>query len=129
MTTIAQIKVEETKLQDIYTILSQHRFSFTTESELQAGIAEVLRGASIHFDREFCLLPKDRIDFMVGDVGIEVKTAGSLAGVTRQLFRYSESPLVGSLLLVTNRIALHSHLPVEMNHKPLRVLRLVNSAL
>ena len=66
---------------------------------------------------------------MAGDLGIEVKVAGSLSSVTRQLFRYAESDLIGSLLLITNRIALHSRLPAEMNHKPLRVLQLLSGSL
>lgn len=116
-------------IQTIYEVLERHRFTFATEDELQQGIEQVLIGERIIFEREHYLMPKDKVDFLVGDVALEVKVAGSLSGVTRQLFRYSESNLVGSLLLVTTRMALHSQLPTEMNHKPLRVLRLMNSAL
>jgi hypothetical protein len=130
MSAAIQQEVKERPILDhIFGLLSLHRFTFATEGELQDGIALVLTEANVSFEREFTLLPKDRIDFMVEDLGLEVKVAGSLSSVTRQLFRYAESPLIGSLLLVTSRIALHSRLPAQMNGKPLRVLRLMSSAI
>lgn len=116
-------------LDRIFDLLQSQRFTFAHEEELQQGIALALTAAKIAFERETPLLPRDRPDFLIKDLVVEVKVAGSLASVTRQLYRYSESKRVGSLLLVTNRIALHSRLPNEMNHKPLKVLRLINSAL
>ena len=43
------------------------------------------------------------IDFLAGDVGIEVKIKGSAADAFRQLKRYAESDRIGSLILVTSK--------------------------
>jgi hypothetical protein len=44
------------------------------------------------------------IDFLVGDVGLEVKTQGSVPAIFQQLQRYASFAAVRSLLLVTTRL-------------------------
>lgn len=91
---------------EVYNLISQHRFRFGTERELQDGIESVLTEAGIVFTREY-RLGKDPIDFMVdGGIGIECKIDGGPSAVIGQLVRYSQSPDVTSLLLVTSR---HTH--------------------
>ena len=73
------------------------------------------------------LAPTDRIDFLLGGVGIEVKVDGSTAQILRQLRRYASSPQIEHLVLVTNR-ARHRSLPAVIGGKPLRVVH-INASL
>lgn len=100
-------------------------FSSGTEAELQDGLARVLeqQGAV----REVQLGPEDRIDFMVGPVGVEVKTKGGISPLTRQLLRYSQHDRVGALVLVTTRESYRLQLPRDLNGKPLHVISLMGA--
>jgi hypothetical protein len=85
------------------------------EANMQLAIAELLAEASISFEKEVRLNPRDRIDFLVGSVGIETKISGSYATVASQLLRYAESKLVSHILLVTTKASHRQlmHLPNE----------------
>lgn len=72
-------------LEELINLTIGHRFNYTDEAELQAGIATMLNDAGVSFIREVTLSRQDRIDFLIGDIGIEVKVGGSLAAVTRQV--------------------------------------------
>jgi hypothetical protein len=88
----------------IIAALTAVRFHVASEAELQEAIARVLTEAKFTFEAEVRLTPKDRIDFMVGDVGLEVKLSGTTSEIAAQLQRYAASPLVRCLLLVTTRL-------------------------
>jgi len=109
-------------------LLSIQRFNFCSELELQDGIESVIRNAGLEYEREFKIGPGSRIDFLVGDVGVEVKIGGSLQAATRQLHRYAQSEAIGSLILVSSRL-FHSYFPETLNGKQLRVVNLINSAI
>lgn len=90
------------------------RFRYTgwaDEYALQALIGSALHQGGYNTSRrEVQLDGQDRIDFLVGKVGVEVKVAGAPADVTRQLRRYAKHPAVNELVLVTSRVkhtALH----------------------
>lgn len=102
--------------------LGSYRFNFTKESELQDGIEAVLERESVKAKREVRLSPRDRIDFLAGTVGIEVKTAGSSANLLRQLARYAEHEAVRSLVVVTNRSHLACVGQAEFGDKPVSVV-------
>jgi len=104
----------------IFDALGAVSFRFVTEAELQDGVATALCDARIRFEREVTLGPRDRIDFMVGRIGIEVKTDGSLAAVTRQLFRYAQHDRIDDLILVT-AMRRHDQLPVRINGRKIAV--------
>lgn len=108
----------------VESVIRRAGFSSANEGDLQAGIAEVLRGASIPFEREAVLGDGDRIDFLCGRLGIEVKVDGSISEVTRQLWRYAQHPEISVLMLVTVR-AKHIGLPREINGKPIRIVVLL----
>ena len=108
-------------------VLAGYRFRFASERDLQDGIARVLAGAGLAHRREAPLGEAGTIDFLVGDVGVEVKIKGALAQVTRQLHRYAEEPAVRELLLVTGSAQL-DRLPRALCGKPLDVLHLLASA-
>lgn len=100
-------------------------YRWTNERELQEGLRHSLdQGAPGEVEREVRLTPHDRIDFLVGDVGVEVKVDGSLASVTRQLHRYAQVEELAGVLLVTTQ-ACHLAVPRELNGKPIVVARLI----
>lgn len=104
-------------------VLGRYKFSHQCEEELQSAIASALTDSSVEFEREVELSKTDRIDFLVGTVGIEVKIKGSPTEVARQLNRYVQSPKIESLLLVTAKSS-HRGLPSSLNGKQIKVLYL-----
>lgn len=116
-----------TTIDRITDALRSHRFRFASEAELQEGIERVLLDAAIPLEREF-RLGRDRVDFWVEGIALEVKVDGSLSEVTRQLHRYAQAPQVRAVLLVTTR-ALHRRVPAEMTSKPIAVFYLEGSVL
>lgn len=109
------------KAQDIVRALERYRYEEASEDELQRAVASALVIEGIAFDRERSLSRTDRIDFWADRTGIECKTAGSLAEVTRQLFRYAESAEVDALILVTTRLKL-ARVPRQINGKAVHVV-------
>ena len=105
---------------ELCTILEGQRFPCATEERLQVAVADHLTAAGVTFTREHRLSAEDRVDFLVGDVVVELKTKGSLAAVTRQLMRYAQYDHVRELLLVTSRMQLAS-VPKTLNGKPVHV--------
>lgn len=108
-------------LADVLLEIRRQRFLYTCEKELQDGLAEMLDGLGIPYQREHPLTPTDRIDFLLEEgVGLEVKVQESLTSVTRQLHRYSMCSAITKLILVTTRMA-HRKMPAEMSGKPVEV--------
>ena len=105
----------------LVTLLRRKRFNFSRELQLHEGIDQVLTDAKIPFQREVVLTPEDRIDFLCEGVGLEIKVDGSLAAVTRQLWRYADHPLVEVIVLYTTRHH-HRDMPKEMKGKPVIVI-------
>jgi len=83
--------------------LQRHPPRAANEAELQAILWDHLQAIDRRTVREHVLTRADRIDFLLGRVGIEVKVKGSSADVTRQLWRYADSPQIDGLLLVTTK--------------------------
>lgn len=104
--------------------LRSYRFVFSTEKELQDGVAIALTEKNIPFIREKDLGEAGVIDFCVGTLGIEVKTKGSPSEVSRQLVRYCGSPGISELILLTGRARLGGNLPTKLLGKPLHVVTL-----
>jgi hypothetical protein len=102
-------------------LISQYRFRWNGERELQDRLEQLLIAEGIDFEREYRLSARDRVDFMCGGVAIEVKIASSHNEVLTQLFRYAESTEVEAMILVTNR---HRQLemPTTILGKPLEVV-------
>ena len=106
---------------EIVALLERQRFDESSEDALQRGIAQVLSAAGISFKREVPLTRYDRIDFLVGPIGIEVKADGSLSALTRQLFRYAQADQLDGLVLVTTKTRL-AKVPRSLNEKPIVVV-------
>lgn len=101
--------------------LRRYRYSYAHEDSLQAGLVEALGAEGLSATREVWLGQRDRLDIIVGRVGIEVKVAGSVDSVLRQLQRYAASDQLDALLLFTTR-ATHLGLPTTVGGKPLEVV-------
>lgn len=115
-------------VQDLASMISSYRYTFSSESELQEQIAGVLDASGVPNERELALGPKDRLDFLVtGDIAVEVKIASSRSEVLRQLHRYAQSERIAGIVLVTNR-ARHIQMPDSLNGKPVRVASLLGGA-
>ena len=108
--------------------LESFRYTAGSEAHLQDGIAESMSLAGLRFEREVELARGDRIDFLAGDLGVEVKVKGGLSEVTRQLHRYAQSPRIAQLLLVTNALKL-ARVPKSLHDKPVHVAALFGGIL
>lgn len=113
---------------DLHYVLSSRRYRFTTERELGDGITELLTQYGIPFEREAIVADTDRIDFLVGRIGVELKTKGSPSAVAAQLLRYAQNSAFDGLILVTSRTQL-SRLPDTLHGKPLWIVNLSGAGL
>lgn len=109
-------------------VLAGFRFGYADEASLQESIGRALDARLPGAARaEVRLSPRDRIDFLVGRVGVETKVAYSNDAVRRQLVRYSASPKLDELLLVTTRPT--HRMPDTIAGKPTLVHFLAGSVL
>lgn len=90
------------------------RFDGTDEYSLQRDIAAALSAAGVAFEAEVALSRTDRIDFLAGVVGIEVKVDGSPSSVARQCIRYLSHDQVEALVVVSARARLVRGLPASV---------------
>lgn len=94
---------------DILAALSAYRIIGQTEKGVQDGIEYALTNSGIAHSREHRLSDRDRIDFLIGNVGVEVKIKGSRAPLIRQLGRYSRHGDIEELILASSvRKLLHT---------------------
>lgn len=96
--------------------------AFDREEILHASVATALAGAGIPFRAEERLSDQDRVDFLIGDIALELKVDGANQAILRQMLRYAESDRVGSLMLLTTRQ--RHRLPPQLLGKPCEVIRL-----
>ena len=99
----------------LLTLLGSIRAPLENEKQTQLEIANQLDAAGVEYIREFRLAPGEIVDFMIGDVAVEVKIKGSRAGILRQLERYSAHAAVAQIILLTSRSIL---LPPTIGGKP-----------
>lgn len=109
-------------VQSVARDLSLYRYVVRNEAELQEAIAVALTHQGREFRREVALSKQDRIDFLVGPIGIEVKVGGSRSALIRQLHRYAQHGAITQLLVITTLHKLTA-LPEALNEKPIEVLR------
>jgi len=109
-------------------LICGHRFTYRDEPQLHDGLAALFAAHRVPVQREVPLSGSDRIDFLAGRVGIEVKTHGQPAAVARQLQRYAGSDRIDALVLVT-AVARHSRLPATLGGKPVLLASLLEGAL
>lgn len=87
---------------ELVSFLESRRFPLTEERKTQSFIAAELTMAGISFRREVKLGDGDRIDFLIGNVGVEIKLKGQRREIYRQCERYCGHDDVAALVLATN---------------------------
>jgi hypothetical protein len=111
----------ELMLVPITAALTNRSIRVSTELELQDQVGSLLSKSGIAYEREVRLSGKDRIDFLVGTIGLELKIDGTLANLTRQLDRYAASERISELLVVSTRLTL-CRVPTELRGKPVHTI-------
>lgn len=91
------------QVERVVQLLRGYRARPQNELDLQLGIAAIFEQHGVPFSREVILNDRDRIDFMVGALGIEVKVQGTRRDVFQQLTRYLAHTRVDEVLLFTTR--------------------------
>ena len=100
----------------IHALLSLRVPPGASEADIHARIAARLEAAGIRCVHEAKIAPRCRIDFLAGDVGIEVKRGRpSRRILLKQMSRYAVSESVAALILVAERGA---SLPAKVGGKP-----------
>lgn len=97
-------------MQAIFAALSGKRFPLEHEAQTQNSIWSVLTFAQsdgrlardLRLEREVWIAG-GRIDFIVGDVGLEIKIKGQAAAIVRQLRGYANEPALCGLVLATSK--------------------------
>jgi hypothetical protein len=111
---------------EIVRVLQSYRFMFADEAGLQEGVALSLKATGHVFSREVSLTKRDRIDFLVGDIGVECKIDHSRAALLRQLFRYARTGKVAAIVVVVGKMRL-SAMPDEIEGVPIVVANIVRA--
>jgi hypothetical protein len=94
------------RMEQLQRLLCAHAYRFNDETDLQDGIEQVLLGAGIEYQREMQPDRRNRFDFVVEGIVMEVKIKGSLQKAAIQCHRYQKLPDVrGVMLLATNNWA------------------------
>lgn len=101
--------------------LKRHRFSLQNEKCLQAEMYEFLLPIFPGIIKEFVIDKKSEIDFLIENIGIEVKIKGGKVAIYKQCERYCMSDKITTLILVTNR---SMGFPKEINGKDCYYLNL-----
>lgn len=104
---------------EVVATLARYRIMGLAEAVVQDQIERALRQEGIAFEREVELAPGDRIDFMVGAVGVEVKTKGTRAQIIRQLARYIRNDRVGEVILAATSRRVLASMPDEITGAPI----------
>lgn len=108
-------------VEEVYKLLSSQRFSLDSEKSTQDEIEKLLRSKGVRFFREYKLDIKNRPDFFIDGICIEVKIKGSAKAIYRQCERYSVFENVKQIILITNRAM---GFPTELNNKPCYVIKM-----
>jgi len=90
------------------------------EADIHRMVKERLTEANLPYSHETMIGKGCRIDYLVGDVGIEIKKGKPMARILhRQLRRYAGCESVSALVVVTQR---YVRLPNTINGKPIESL-------
>lgn len=114
-----EVPVETIAPAELVRFLRRMRMRVSSEAALQQSIEEALTSIAIPFEREVRLSTADRIDFMVGSIGIEAKCRYPKRSIFRQLERYAARPEITALILITGTAM---GLPAEICGKPVFIV-------
>ena len=94
--------MSEATISAVARVIATRRLPLQSEKQLQAALAVELERAGIAFEREVDLGGGDVIDFLCGDVGLELKIKGQRRAIYRQCQRYCCHDRIGALILATS---------------------------
>lgn len=105
------------KVEAILNVLRNLRINVVDEEyELQDQIAKALSSANIAYQKEYRLGRRNRVDFFIDGIVIEVKKGKPYSGqVIKQIERYAAFKEVTTIILVVER---NLDLPKKINGKP-----------
>lgn len=83
-------------------LIGSARVDLSTEGAAQRGLARIFEKEGLPYEAEVILSAADRIDFLLGRVGVEVKIGQPRRQILRQLERYAGSDRLDELLLVSS---------------------------
>lgn len=111
------------EIEKILSALSAIRISaIPEECEIHEAVSAALSAAGIAFEHEFRLKPGTRIDFVCGEIGIEVKKSRPKSSeLQAQLRRYLEETCLNAMIVVLQKPC---YLPERICGKPVFVLAL-----
>lgn len=106
-------------------------YRYGNEVQLHEALAEVLTMAGYAFEREYVLDAKNRADFWLDGLVIEVKVDGALSEALRQVDRYIALPQVKGVLLASTQRWAAQQLDARpaWQGKPFQMVRLGRQAL
>lgn len=115
----------------ICVLLPRYTYRFSTERELQDGVAAALTAEGIAFDREYIASKEDRFDFLCeSGVVIEVKIDGSFADCARQVQRYCGLEVTRAVVIAAAKMWGRSiRNGIEIAGKPVRLVRLIRQSI
>lgn len=91
------------RLRQVEGILSAYAYRFGSEVQLHERLAQVLGDAGVSYVREKVLDARNRADFWLDGIVIEVKIDGSLPEALAQVGRYINLPDVHGVLLASTK--------------------------
>lgn len=91
------------RLRSVEGLLGRYAYRYGGEVQLHDRLAQVLTEAGIEYERERILDEKNRADFWLDGLVIEVKVDGGMAEALRQIGRYIDLPHVRGVLLASAR--------------------------
>lgn len=105
---------------ELVRLLESSSLRTSTEAQFQDSTEQALKAADVEFVREHSLSRKDRPDFMVGSIALELKISGSFSEVLLQVQRYSQHDDVSEIVLLTSKSRL-CKMPPHLSRKPIHV--------
>ena len=113
----------EHEIKILINILEQIKVGFLPqETQIHSIIAESLVKNGIEFQHEYRLSSDSRIDFLSGNIGIEVKKSTVKdKNLLKQLKKYSESDKISKIILVTTKSV---NIPSDINNKQIYIVNL-----
>lgn len=111
-------------LQHLANLLAGFSYRFGSETQLHEAIAQVLTQDGRAFRREVRIDDKNRFDFDLAGIIIEVKIKGSLSEALHQVDRYCALDHVRGVLIASSVRWAVVQEPKPIRGKPVRVIHL-----
>ena len=92
------------------------------EIDIQNEIELQFRKSHISYQREIKVAPRCRLDFLVGDIAVEIKKRRPARGkLVRQIERYASLPIIKGVVIVLEK---NTSLPRTICDKPVKIFSL-----